>query len=152
MQTRTRLHFSSELRWAITVDMHTLQMWIIGGCKFVTSAHLCTPHAFVCARHGLTCVGLTGVSAVAYWGQIHAMNAEFSTPSASRLDTVSAWMYSVDVWVSAPSAPQKSAYPPQPSLLPALFCANQSSLYREWATIDNDVQSLGPINWVSTNW
>ena len=69
--------------------MHTLQMSIIRGCKFVTSAHLCTPHACVSARHRVTCHGwCSGVSAVAYIGQIHAINAEFSTPSASRLETV----------------------------------------------------------------
>jgi len=151
IQTRTHLHFSCELCWAITVDIHTLQMWIIRRYKFVTSAHLCTPHACISARHGVTCHGRSGVSAVAYIGQIHAINAEFSTPSASRLDTVSAWRYSVDVWVSAPSAPQNPLTHRSRRCSHALFCGNQSALYREWATIDNDVQPLGPINWVSTN-
>jgi len=108
IETRTRWHFSCELRRATTLDMHTLQIWIIRGCKFVTSAHLCTPPRIRLRSSRTNLRPPYRVSAVAYTGQIHAINAEFSTPSASRLDTVSAWMYSVDVSVSAPSAPQNA--------------------------------------------
>ena len=40
MQTRTRVHFSCEVRRAITIGVHTLQMRKICGCKFVKSTHL----------------------------------------------------------------------------------------------------------------
>jgi len=70
----------NNCRYAYTADVVNLQMQI---CNIRTP--LQTPRMRLAARHSVTCQ-----AAWAYTSQIHPIDAEVSTPLASRLDTIGA--------------------------------------------------------------